>query len=194
MRSRSRSEEQEILIYYQQFKTCLKLSLLACMINSIIFRGPMKALSAKATIYVGESKVVIEGSEEFVQQQLQKLQPTPQSSNPPSKKEIDLNVSGKITDSALRERDLIQQKAPANHIETVAVLAFGLAATGQVEFNEEDIKKAYLRAGVKPPKVVAQSLRDAKNKFDLIDAGSKRGTYRLSHHGDRTVRFDLPRK
>ena len=76
--------------------------------------------------------------------------------------------------------------------ETVAVLGFCLTENGHAEFTEADIKRAYVRAGVRPPKVISQALRDARNKFDLIDAGTKRGTYRLSAHGDRTVRFDLP--
>jgi hypothetical protein len=90
------------------------------------------------------------------------------------------------------ERDLIAEKRPRNQTETVAVLGFCLAENGQVEFTEVDIKRAYLRAGIRPPKVISQALRDARNKFDLIEAGTKKGTYRLSAHGDRTVRFDLP--
>ncbi len=74
----------------------------------------------------------------------------------------------------------------------VAVLAFGLAESGSVEFSESDMRRAYIQAGARPPKVVAQALRDAKNKQDYLESGKKRGTYKLSSHGDRTVRFDLP--
>jgi hypothetical protein len=72
------------------------------------------------------------------------------------------------------------------------VLGFCLAENEHGEFTEADIKKGYIRAGVRPPKVISQALRDARNKFDLIEAGTKKGTYRLSAHGERTVRFDLP--
>ena len=88
---------------------------------------------------------------------------------------------------------MVEAKRPKGHSETVAVLAFCLSQGGAPEFSEEDIKRAYLRAKVRPPKVVSQAIRDAKNNFDYIEAGSKRGMYRLSNHGDRTVRFDLPR-
>jgi hypothetical protein len=91
------------------------------------------------------------------------------------------------------ERELIAEKRPRSQTETVAVLAYCLAENGQGEFTEADIKRAYLRAGVRPPKVIGQAVRDAKNNFDFIESGPKRGTYRLSPHGDRTVRFDLPR-
>jgi hypothetical protein len=75
----------------------------------------------------------------------------------------------------------------------VAVLAFSLIERGISEFTPEDIRKAYIRANVRPPKVVAQALRDAKNKYDFVEAGIAKGTFRLSAHGERVVRFDLPR-
>jgi hypothetical protein len=90
-------------------------------------------------------------------------------------------------------RDLVAFKQPKGHSEMVAVLAFGLAETGIVEFTEEEMRRAYIQAGARPPKVVSQALRDAKNKQDYIETGKKRGTYKISNHGDRTIRFDLPR-
>jgi len=96
--------------------------------------------------------------------------------------------------SGLTEKQLISEKNPKGHPETVAVLAFALAEAGQPEFTEDDMRRAYIRAGVRPPKVVAQAIRDAKNHGDYVQAGSKRGSYRLSNHGDRTVRFDMPRQ
>jgi hypothetical protein len=85
-------------------------------------------------------------------------------------------------------------KKPDGHSETIAVLAFALAESGNAEFSEEDMRKAYIRAGVRPPKVVGQAIRDAKRLNDFVDYGSQRGRYKLSNHGDRTVRFDLPRQ
>jgi hypothetical protein len=88
---------------------------------------------------------------------------------------------------------LVELKKPRGHSELVAVLAFGLAESGIQEFSESEMRRAYIRAEVRPPKVVSQALRDAKNKQDYVESGKKRGTYKLSSHGDRTVRFDLPR-
>jgi hypothetical protein len=93
----------------------------------------------------------------------------------------------------LSEKELVAQKQPKGHGETVAVLAFCLREAGTLEFTAADMRRAYIRAGVSPPKVVAQALRDAKNKYDLIESGTKRSTFRLSPHGERTVLFDLPR-
>lgn len=91
------------------------------------------------------------------------------------------------------ERDFVAEKKPRGHGETVAVLAFCLRESGTLEFTADDMRRAYIRAAVRPPKVVAQALRDAKNKYELIETGSKKSTFRLSAHGERTVLFDLPR-
>jgi hypothetical protein len=91
------------------------------------------------------------------------------------------------------ERELLADKQPNGHSEIVAVLAYCLREAGKPEFTPDDIRRGYLRAAVKPPKVIAQALRDAKNKYDLIETGSKKGTFRLSPHGERTILFDLPR-
>jgi hypothetical protein len=95
--------------------------------------------------------------------------------------------------SRSNERDLITEKRPSGHLETVAVMAFAISQAGMEEFSEDDIRQAYLRAGVRPPKVVAQALRDTKNRMGYIQGGSRRGLYRLSSYGDTLVRFDLPR-
>ena len=98
------------------------------------------------------------------------------------------------TIAVLTEKQLVLAKRPDGHSETIAVLAFALAESGVPEFSEEDMRKAYIRAGVRPPKVVGQAIRDAKRLNDFVDYGSQRGRYKLSNHGDRTVRFDLPRQ
>ncbi|HMD75963.1 MAG TPA: hypothetical protein VKG86_01180 [Terracidiphilus sp.] len=145
---------------------------------------------AKATIEVGEAKVTFEGPAEFVNAQVAKYTST--RSSKPQATTASSNIQSPLS-LVVSERDLIEEKRPSGHLETVTVLAYALAQSGIDEFTEEDIRRAYLRAAVRPPKVVSQALRDAKNKCDYIEVGSKKGTYRLSHHGDRTVRFDLPR-
>ena len=136
------------------------------------------------TVTVGDRRITLEGPEDFVRGEVRRFAGL--DAQPAAK------ASATSPAVALSERDLIAQKRPRNQTEIVAVLGFCLAESGLAEFREEDIKKAYIRAGVRPPKVIAQALRDARNKFDFIEAGTKKGTYRLSTHGDRTVRFDLP--
>jgi hypothetical protein len=137
------------------------------------------------TVTVGNRRITLEGPEDFVRAEVRRFtspDPEPAGVSPPAG----------AAHMAPSERDVIAEKRPRNQTEIVAVLGFCLTQSGLAEFTEADIKKAYVRAGVRPPKVIAQALRDARNKFDFIEAGTKKGTYRLSAHGDRTVRFDLP--
>lgn len=138
----------------------------------------------KVTIEKDGYTMTFEGSREFVDAQLDKFVTIP--SKPQG------NNEDNITYKDVSMSSLVQLKQPKGHHQIAAVLAFGLSEQGIQEFSEADIRRAYIQAGIRPPKVVAQALRDAKNNFDYIEGGSKRGLYRLSHHGDRTVRFDLP--
>jgi hypothetical protein len=137
------------------------------------------------TVTVDDRRITLEGPEDFVRSEVRRFT----SSSGDGAKEKSADSPGH---TALTERDLVMLKRPRNQTETVAVLGFCLSENGHTEFTEAEIKRAYVRAGVRAPKVISQALRDAKNKFDLIEAGKKKGTYRLSAHGDRTVRFDLP--
>jgi hypothetical protein len=152
--------------------------------------------TCKATITYGDVKIILEGPKEFIEEQIAKYAPRTEAS--PTSKQVSkfLLTAGDSAPSPTNftsERELIAAKHPRGHHEIVAVLAFSLTGSGQEEFGEEEIKRAYIRAGVRPPKVVAQALRDAKNAHDFLESAG-RGRYRLSAHGDRTVRFDLPRR
>lgn len=141
-----------------------------------------------ATVEVNDKRVTLEGPRSFVENEVRRL--TSLVAAAPASPQQKAN--GTESSEDLSEREFVALKSPQGHLETVTVLGFYLTEHGQEEFSEEDIRRGYIRAAVRPPKVVSQSLRDAKNKKDFIQAGSARGTYRLTHHGDRFVRFDLP--
>ena len=143
----------------------------------------------KATIFLGDSKITLEGSAGFVQSQVERFA----SAQGSIAKSGETGVGSASSSQISIEKQLVAAKRPRGHHEIVVVLSFALTESGTKEFTEADVRRAYLRAGVRPPKHVAQALRDARNKFDYITAGSKRGTYKLSNHGDNLVRFDLPR-
>jgi hypothetical protein len=145
--------------------------------------------SAKATITLGDSKIIFEGSPDFVEAQVKRFA----ANQPNGAAHPEAHPGAERPAPSSSEKQLVAAKRPRGHHEIVTVLAFALTESGVVQFSEEDIRRAYIRAEVRPPKYVSQALRDAKSKFDYITTGSKRGTYRLSNHGDRTVRFDLPR-
>lgn len=141
--------------------------------------------ACRATVSLGDSKITFEGSAEFVEDQVRKF--TSNRVSVPESGAVQHDLQGS------KERQLVAEKRPRGHHEIATVLAFALTEAGVTEFSEEDVRRAYIRAGVRFPKNVSQALRDARNKFDYIEAGSKRGRYRLTNHGDRVVRFDLPR-
>lgn len=139
---------------------------------------------------IGDRKVTLEGPEDFVREEVERL-----ANLAPIGDTADSKPAAAPTENtALTEQEFVAQKKPHGHGETVAVLAHFLTKSGQAEFTPDDIRRAYIRANVRPPKVVSQALRDAKNLNDYIERGSKKGTFRLSPHGERKVLFDLPRK
>ncbi len=144
----------------------------------------------KATVEVNDRRVTLEGPRSFVEEEIRRL--TSAVAAAPGGTSASTAPLASVSPSDLSERDFIAIKNPRGHIETATVLGFYLTENGQTEFSEDDIRRAYIRAGVRPPKVVGQALRDAKSKKDYVQRGSKPGTYRLTHHGDRFVRFDLP--
>lgn len=150
--------------------------------------------NVKVTIQVDNKTITFEGPEDFVQKQVERYIDLDTSSNINAYSTTGESEPAQPLNVAANERELIRAKSPRGHPQTVAVLAFALSESGTPEFTEEDIRRAYIRAGVRPPKVVAQAIRDAKNLFDYVEKGRKSGTYRLTNHGDRTVRFDLPRR
>ena len=148
----------------------------------------MTNITHKASVSIGDKVITFEGPRDFVEEQVAHYVEI--------SSKFQASIEGepsKGSPAGLSFQELVEVKKPRGHSELVAVLAFGMAESGVQEFNESDMRKAYIRAGVRPPKVVSQALRDAKNKQDYIESGKKWGTYKLSSHGDRTVRFDLPR-
>jgi hypothetical protein len=143
----------------------------------------------KATIMLGDSKITVEGPAGFVQAQIERFAGMQRGTTTAD----GIGASTGASPQHSTEKQLVAEKRPRGHHEIVALLAFALTESGTKEFTDEDIRRAYIRAGVRPPKYVSQALRDAKNKFDYIATGSKRGSYRLSNHGESLIRFDLPR-
>ncbi len=138
-------------------------------------------------VTIGDTHWAIERTEDLVRSEAQRLTNMFASA-------VAAGIAARTRGGGCRKRaQIIALKKPTSHPETVAVLAYVLTKTGQPEFTAPDMRRAYARAGV-APKVMDQSLRDAKNINDYLERGSARGTFRLSPHGARTVEFDLPRK
>jgi hypothetical protein len=145
----------------------------------------------KAEIELKDRKIKFEGPKAFIDEMMAKYGTADKLQDKPAtaKSEGKRGKGGEFN-----ERELVSAKRPRGHHETIAVLAFALKEAGTAEFTEHDIRSAYIRADVRPPKVVAQAIRDAKNNFEYVEPTGTRGVYRLTDHGDAVVRFDLPRE
>jgi hypothetical protein len=152
----------------------------------------MTADRVEVSLTFGDKRVTLEGPEAFVREEIERLVLIAGgTATDDSGKQLTATTSIAHPKS---ERDVVREKSPQGHAETVAVLALYLAESGATEFTPEDIRRAYIRANVRPPKVIEQALRDAKNKYEFLELGNTKGKFKLSHHGERFVRFDLPRK
>jgi hypothetical protein len=151
----------------------------------------------EVTVTIGDRQVTLAGPEAFVREEVQRLTNlVAAAESRPGGKSVGgprVMPSGE-QELPATEREFVALKNPAGHSEMVAVLAYFLTKSGHAEFTPEEMRRAYARAGQRPPKVIAQALRDAKNVNDYLEPGTERGSFRLSAHGERTVLFDLPRK
>ncbi len=141
----------------------------------------------KSTIEWEGHRITIEGPPEFVAVELERFRAP--SNGPTTRQE----PSGP-NPRPMNDGGFVALKNPAGHQERIAVLAVRLAETGKAEFNAEDMRRAYLRAGLKPPKAMKQALVDTKRFKDYIEPTKTPGSYRLTDHGSDFVAFDLPRK
>lgn len=142
---------------------------------------------SKGTVEWGGRRITIEGPSDFVAAELDRFRTS--SGVPP-----ETNAAGTGgADRPITDVQFLAQKMPQDHYERVAVLAVRLKETGKPEFNSDEMRKAYLRAGIKPPKAMQQALIDTKRKKDYIESSKVRGSYQLTSFGEDFVRFDLPK-
>ncbi len=108
---------------------------------------------------------------------------------------VALSVLEGKDDSPPTVKAFFDEKSPANSVETVTVFGWYLEHYEKMdEFSERDISRAYYEARARKPKVIGQSLRDARNIKGYLVEGSKKGRFRLSNIGENLVLHDLPWK
>jgi hypothetical protein len=147
----------------------------------------MSEKMAKGTVEWEGRRITIEGPADFVSAELERFRNGVPAAN--STGNGDARATRPTT-----EADFVAQKGPRDHYEKIAVLAVKLRDSGKEEFNDEDMRRAYLRAGIKPPKVMSQALVDTKRHKDYVEPSATRGMYRLTTFGSDFVQFDLPRR
>ncbi len=147
----------------------------------------------QVAVTFGDRKITLEGPEAFVREEIERLAKLSGGSQPVAQVTEAISPPDRSENASSTERGLVSDKRPKGYAQVVAVLAFCLTQNGKPEFSPDDIRRAFIRAGVRPPKVVSQALYDAKNRYDFVEFASRKGMFKLSPHGERTVLFDLPK-
>jgi hypothetical protein len=140
----------------------------------------------KGTIEWEGRRITVEGPADFVSAELDRFRGATAAP-------IKTSHAGPKSARPTTDADFVALKRPKDHYEKIAVLAARLKESGKLEFNDEDMRRAYLRAGIKPPKVMSQALIDTKRNRDYVEPTATRGMYTLTDFGSDFVQFDLPR-
>lgn len=157
--------------------------------------------NAKIVVAQGDSRLELEGDQSFVESQLKKLLPivtgTPAATE--RSKHSEASERAKPLSSAQDRQSLVTfvtAKNPQNAYEAIAVVLYHRRkAEGIEELSGPEIRAALVQGRYRPPdSSMAQTLTDCRRKYGYIQAGSKKGLWKLSHTGETTVEFDLPRK
>jgi hypothetical protein len=146
----------------------------------------MSNASTKGTIEWEGRRITVEGPADFVSAELDRFRSA--TATPTKTSHSSPNPARPTT-----EADFVALKKPKDHYERIAVLAAKLKESGKPEFNDDEMRKAYLRAGIKPPKVMSQALIDTKRFKDYIESTTTRGMYKITDFGSDFVQFDLPK-
>ncbi len=158
--------------------------------------------NAKVVVAQGDSRVEVEGNQSFVEAQLKKLLPIVTGTMPavPEKGKHTEHAQGTQAPAGGKDRQslatFVETKNPQNAYEAIAVVLYHRRkAEGVEELSGSEIRAALVQGRYRPPdSSMAQTLTDCRRKYGYIQAGSKKGLWKLSHTGETTVEFDLPRK
>jgi hypothetical protein len=104
-------------------------------------------------------------------------------------------ANSEIKSNANNLREFINSHNPKGAVAEIPALLYWLKINEQkLTANENDILELYRRANIRPPKNIAQSLRDlaSKKKYGRLEAvNDQPGYVRLSRVGEDFVLYDL---
>jgi hypothetical protein len=146
----------------------------------------------------GANRLELEGETDFVERQLADLLPLIVGEGSSEAAEDD--ATEKLRPAEMQEgadrhslRSFVASKAPRNTYDAIAcVLFFARSALAKPELTADEIRAFLIQAKQRPPGVIAQALTDAKRRHGFVEAGTRKGSWRLSHAGEVRVEFELP--
>lgn len=176
----------------------------------------------KAKITTARGTFEFEGSQEFVEKQIEKVvdleknmpaavaeRETPaerqagktkskaSSGNSAAKKAV--STQPKMLPSLVPKeqitslREFHDKKKPDSHVEIFAVLSYWLKENLSVaDVSIDEMWTLYKVLGIRPPQNLIQVLRDAKSKKAYFDSAQGYGRYYLTSIGETFVEHDLP--
>ena len=173
----------------------------------------------KAKASVGGNTFEFEGSREYVEKQIEKVLEIA-SKTPPAPKPANMkmpeNSSQKSRKQPARKstqrtstepkmlanlvskdqigqlKDFYSDKKPSSHMDICAVFSYWLKTVlGLKQIGVDEIWTLYKIVGERPPRVLIQTLRDAKFRKSHFDLGEN-GKYYLTALGETFVEYDLP--
>ncbi|HEX8700646.1 MAG TPA: hypothetical protein VF815_17480 [Myxococcaceae bacterium] len=162
-------------------------------------------MSVKVVVAKGSARIELEGPEDFVNGKLGELLPWIEESKGANGIEVyDSPQTGEdedASDEASKPEEhkitlgaFIAKKSPQNVYEAMAcVLFFSRQFRDRPELSTEEIRKLLIQGKFRPPGSMAQAMTDGRRKYGYVDAGSKKGLWKLSRDGEVTVEIDLPR-
>ena len=178
----------------------------------IIIKNNLKEVifmeKSRVRIKIGKNELEIEGNEDFVKEEIEKLfekiewrreeKQIEEDSRQVENKKVEENQFNESDKDEVNYekpyiKDFANDKNPSSNQEKALVLAYYLKKyEGKEKFGVEDIKELWIVSEFKPPKYIKQTLRDVKNKkrwFERVDSG----IYELTMHGEHFVKRELPK-
>ncbi|MEE9223361.1 MAG: hypothetical protein V3U51_01245 [Thermoplasmata archaeon] len=152
----------------------------------------------RARISLGQVSYEVEGSEEFVKKELEWFKENVvgkvdlQKHLRPPKEEKKEKLP---PDQKPQLKVFMKEKSPTTDMERATVIAYYLKEhESKEEIDGSLLREWCAKAGTKPPKNPAQTLREAKSKHGYFDKGKGKGMYKTSATGRYLVESELPRK
>lgn len=171
----------------------------------------------KATITTTVGKFEFEGTEDWVEKQLERVlklsaeahaqatmtekadkskkvvshKPVSSKAAPTSAKMITDLLDGKVEIDSIRE--FVSTKNPSSHMEMFATLSYWLKEKKSIEsVGIDHMWTLHKFLGKKAPKALAQVFRDGKSKKGYFGITDEPGMYSLTSFGEMFVEHDLP--
>src|SRR6266568_5834429 len=145
---------------------------------------------ARVVLSSGEVRLELEGDQGFVESNVEKLWSSVNSAPNGAGRDDHAEAADSERPESARQtlKTFVKVKKPANAYEAMAtVLHYKRKYETKDELSGEEIRAALIQGGHRPPESMAQALTDGRRKYGYIEAGTKKGLWRLSHQGETLV-------